>query len=208
LVSGGHCQIIIVSSPNNFAVLGGTIDDALGEAFDKVAKMLGFAYPGGPIIEKMAAMGDRNAFHFPRALTGQDNCNFSFSGLKTAVKRTIERIDNINDEVIANICASFQETVSEILQDKISNALVRFVEMYPDCNNVVLAGGVASNLYLRKKLQEVLNIFHMKLVAPPLPLCTDNAAMIAWAAIEKMSCGPVDDLMFDPRPCWPISDIV
>jgi N6-L-threonylcarbamoyladenine synthase len=207
LVSGGHCQILIVEKVSNYKLLGGTIDDALGEAFDKVAKMLNLEYPGGPKIEKYALKGDFKRFNFPRPLKGKSGCDFSFSGLKTAVKREIDKIININQQDIADVAASFQLTVTEILQDRLRNAIKIFKNLHPNANNIVLAGGVAANNYIKSSLQKIAEENSMQLVSPPLELCTDNAAMIAWAGIERMQAGLIDNLSFEPRARWPLEEL-
>ncbi|MBA8666989.1 tRNA (adenosine(37)-N6)-threonylcarbamoyltransferase complex transferase subunit TsaD [Holosporaceae bacterium 'Namur'] len=204
LVSGGHCQILEVLGVGKYKRLGATLDDAVGEAFDKVAKMLGLGYPGGVEIEKLAKLGNPNAFNFPKPLLNQNNCDFSFAGLKTAVKRTIDQTDNINK---ADVCASFQHTVAEILCKKAENAIKIFRESHPYSNNFVIAGGVAANLYIRGKLQVVLERYNFNLYAPPVHLCTDNAAMIAWVGVERFKLGMVDSLNFEPRSRWPLEEL-
>lgn len=201
LISGGHSKIIEVLGVGNYRELGSTIDDAFGEAFDKVAKMLGLPYPGGVEIEKRARSGNEAAFSFPRSMLQQDNCDFSLSGIKTSVMRTIKKIDQLNDEIIANICASFQECIADIIVSKLKNAAKK-------CRRIVAAGGVASNLYIRSKIIDFAKDSGLEVCFPPIKFCTDNAAMIAWAAIERIKCNKhnYDDL--EPRARWNLGDIV
>lgn len=211
LVSGGHCQILVVKGPGEYERLGTTIDDAAGEAFDKVAKMLGLGYPGGPMIEKMAAIGDENRFTLPHPLKGSGDLNLSFSGLKTAVRKIIESYGNGNiEETVlprkdaADICACFQKTACECLLDKLSKAADYFKQKYPEGKNVVVAGGVAANTYLRSRLESMAENKGLVFAAPPIRLCTDNGVMIAWAGLERFQKGYTDNLDFKPRPRWPL----
>lgn len=201
LISGGHCQILVVKQVGQYQKLGATLDDALGEAYDKVAKMLGLNYPGGPIVEKLAINGDPFAYHFPLAMKGRKGCDFSFSGLKTAVRQVIER-EALNDQIIANICASFQYVVGEILIDRLNNAMQMIGDLA--IKQLIIAGGVAANQYLLGKIHAQMLKYQIETVAPPIKLCTDNAAMIAWAGIERFSLGLVDDLNTQPKPRWPL----
>jgi N6-L-threonylcarbamoyladenine synthase len=198
LVSGGHCQFLIVHGVGKYTLLGSTVDDALGEAFDKVAKMLGLPQPGGPSVEKMALTGNENAHQFPLPMKGRDGCDLSFSGLKTAVKLAIPGAK------IEDICASFQKTAGECLIDRAKNAIALFRKEYPNGKDFVLAGGVAANQKIRAMLSELLTSHDMQLVAPPIALCTDNAAMIAWAGMERFKLGLIDNLGFEPRARWPL----
>lgn len=207
LLSGGHCQILSVSGVGKYKLLGQTLDDALGEAYDKVAKMLGLAYPGGPIVEKLALDGDRHRFNFPKPLHGRDGCDFSFSGLKTAVKRQVDDIDDVTDKDIADICASFEYCVGEILTNRLKNAFNEIKKILPDCKTLVLAGGVAANKYIRKILEEIADKNQFALMAPPLDLCTDNGAMIAWAGMERFRLNLTDNLDFNPKARWPLEDL-
>ncbi len=200
LVSGGHCQFLIVSGVGKYKKLGGTFDDALGEVFDKVAKMLGLGYPGGAAVEKMAKNGNHLAYHFPIPLKGREGCDFSFSGLKTAVRMQIEKIGKLNEQNKADICASFQYTATQSVLERTRNAIKLF-----DGKHFVLAGGVAANQYIRGELQNILSANNLELVAPPVKLCTDNAAMIAWAGVERFKAGLVDSLDFEPRARWPLT---
>jgi len=204
LVSGGHCQLLIVKGIEDFELLGTTIDDAVGEAFDKTAKLLGLPYPGGPEIEKWACKGDETRFDFPRPLLKIRKDNFSFSGLKTAVRMTIQKFECLSDQDKADICASFQAAVGDVLVDRCQNALLHCRDKSADIHNLVVAGGVAANQYLRERLKQVAENNGVRLVAPPVGLCTDNAAMIAWAGLEKLRLGLTDGFDFKPRPRWPL----
>ena len=208
LASGGHCQFLIVSGVGQYQKLGGTMDDALGEAFDKTAKMLGLGYPGGAMVEKMALLGDERAYKFPVPLRGRAGCDFSFSGLKTAVRLQIEKNLSLRAESEAiqqqkcDICASFQYTATLSVLERAEFAILEFKKLHPDAKYFVLAGGVAANQYIREKLQNLLKKYDLQLLAPPIKLCTDNAAMIAWAGIEKFRLGQSDSLDFEPRARW------
>jgi N6-L-threonylcarbamoyladenine synthase len=200
LVSGGHCQLLTVRGPGEFTRLGTTIDDAVGECFDKTAKLLGLGFPGGPAVEKAAAEGDPGRFNLPRPMWRKPGCDFSFSGLKTAVRQMVEKLDSNDQSAIADLCASFQRTVGDVLADRCANAFA----LSPS-PTLVVAGGVAANLYLRDRLEDVAARHGARLVAPPVKLCTDNGAMIAWAGIERLRLGLVDALDFKPRPRWPLA---
>ena len=206
LVSGGHCQLLIVEGVARYRRLGTTMDDALGEAFDKVAKMLGLGYPGGPAVERAARAGDPRRFTLPRPMLGRPGCHFSFSGLKTAVKQTVDRLgaEAHEQQAIADLCASFQAAAAETLVDRSRNALAEFRRLHPEGSMLVIAGGVAANAYLRARLERLAEAEGARLVAPPQRLCTDNAAMIAWAGIERLRLGLTDGLDFAPRPRWPL----
>ncbi len=214
LVSGGHCQILIVKGVGDFERLGTTIDDAAGEAFDKVAKMLGLGYPGGPIIERMAELGDENRFILPRPLRNSGDCNLSFSGLKTAVRKIIESYapnDNIEHAIlqkhdVCDICASFQLAVTDSLIYKLQKAIVIFKTRYPQGKDLVVSGGVAANTYLRGKLQQLADLEGLNFAAPPVKYCTDNGVMIAWAGMERALKGLHNSLDFKPRPRWPLDE--
>lgn len=214
LVSGGHCQILVVRKPGDYERLGTTIDDAAGEAFDKVAKMLGLGYPGGPMIEKMAALGNENRFTLPHPLQGSPDMNLSFSGLKTAVRKIIESYspDGILEHAIlqkrdiADICACFQKTAAECLICKLEKAIRYFKQNYPEGNDLVVAGGVAANTYLREALERLAKNHRLTFSAPPVRYCTDNGVMIAWAGLERFQRGMIDDLDFKPRPRWPLDE--
>jgi N6-L-threonylcarbamoyladenine synthase len=211
LVSGGHCQFVICEGLGQYRRIGTTIDDAAGEAFDKVAKMLGLGMPGGPLVEKMALDGDTNRFKLPVSLKGRAGCDFSFSGLKTAVKREIDAIGNLSERDKSDICASFQHTAGEIFLDRLRNAFGMVADSrLPVSSNLkenhqlVLAGGVAANQYLRGIISELCADNGYRLIAPPIRLCTDNAAMIAWAGMENFLAGNVSDLSFAPKARWPL----
>ena len=206
LVSGGHCQLLTVNGVGDYTRLGTTIDDALGEAFDKTAKMLGIGYPGGPAVEAAAAKGDGTRFKLPRPLKGRDGCHFSFSGLKAAVHRTIDGLPEgpLQETDINDLCASFQVAAADALIDRCSNGIQMFKNTHPEGSTLVVAGGVAANKYLRARLQTLAEEYGLNLMAPPQRLCTDNAAMIAWAGIERLQLGLTDGLDFKPRPRWPL----
>ena len=199
LVSGGHCQLLTVRGPGDFTRLGTTIDDAAGECFDKTAKLLGLGFPGGPAVEKAAEGGDPRRFALPRPMWRKPGCDFSFSGLKTAVRQTVEKLPADDPRAVADLCASFQRTVGDVFADRCANALA----LAPS-STLVVAGGVAANVYLRGRLEEVAAAHGARLVAPPVRLCTDNGAMIAWAGVERLRLGQVDALDFRPRPRWPL----
>jgi N6-L-threonylcarbamoyladenine synthase len=203
LVSGGHCQLLTVRGPGEFTRLGTTIDDAVGECFDKTAKLLGLGFPGGPAVEKAAQGGDPQRFPLPRPMWRKPGCDFSFSGLKTAVRQAVEKLPADDPKAIADLCASFQRTVGDVLADRCANALA-----IAPASTLVVAGGVAANLYLRGRLEALAAQHGARLVAPPVKLCTDNGAMIAWAGLERLRLGQTDPLDFRPRPRWPLDKSV
>lgn len=205
LASGGHCQFLVVHGVGNYSLLGGTLDDALGEAFDKVAKMLGLPMPGGPNVEKLAKLGNPNKYSLPTPLKGREGCDFSFAGLKTAVRLVIQNNAPHDEAFKANVCAAFQKAACACVVDRTKHAIATFKTTYPDANQMVLAGGVAANLAIRGALEGLLAEHAMHLIAPPIALCTDNAAMIAWAGLERFSLGMIDDLTFEPKARWPLS---
>ncbi len=207
LISGGHCQIVIVEKLGKYEIIGKTIDDAVGEAFDKTAKLLDLGYPGGPIVEKYAENGDEKAFTFPKPLLKKGECNFSFSGLKTAVRNQINKLDKLSEKTKSDICASFQYTVSEIINHKIMESFKLFNSKFPHSKNVVISGGVAANKYIRKKLSENISTLGYKLFYPPINLCTDNAVMIAYAGIERLNNGDYSNLDFEPKSRWSLDNI-
>ena len=206
LVSGGHCQILIVKGHGSYRRLGTTIDDALGEAFDKVAKMLGLKFPGGPEVEMAAINGDPKRFKLPRPMIRRKGCDFSFSGLKTSVRQTIEKlsVSTPSNQDKCDLCAAFQLAAGDVLEDRCKNAIKIFREEYPNGNTLVVAGGVASNNYLRKRMTKMAESLNMTTSIPPSFLCTDNGAMVAWAGIEKFVSGEKSNLNFAPKPRWPL----
>ncbi len=206
LMSGGHCQLLIIESVGQYRRLGTTIDDAVGEAFDKAARMMGLGYPGGPAIEQAAADGDPDRFRLPRPLHGRPGCDFSFSGLKTALRQQIAALngDQPQPNDIADLCASFQATVADVLIDRLRHAVAVFHAHHGAGGALVIAGGVAANSYLRARLADAAEALAMHLVAPPVALCTDNAAMVAWAGLERWRHGLNDGLDFPARARWPL----
>lgn len=196
LVSGGHCQILNVKGLGDYELLGQTIDDSIGESFDKLAKMLKLGMPGGPKVEKLAETGDPEKFPLPTPLTNRAGCDFSLSGLKTAVKKQVDSEQWQADD----ICATFQNTIGKIIDNRLKNAF----EMASP-KQLVVAGGVAANKYLRSKIQNLCDKHDVKFIAPPIGLCTDNAAMIAWVGVEKMLASDTDSLDFKPRARWPLA---
>ena len=206
LVTGGHCQLLIVEGVGAYRRLGTTLDDAVGEAFDKTAKMLGLGYPGGPAVEAAARGGDGSRFDLPRPMKGRQGCAFSFSGLKTAVRQRIARLPagELAAQDIADLAASFQDAVGDVLTDRAANAIETFRARHPDAATLVVAGGVAANDYLRKRLDGLAGCEGFRLVAPPVELCTDNGVIVAWAGIERLRLGLTDPLDFAPRPRWPL----
>ena len=203
LVSGGHCQFLRVDGPDDFTRLGGTIDDAPGEAFDKVAKLLGLPQPGGPSVQDAARQGDPARFALPRPLLDRPGCDLSFSGLKTAVLRLRDDLvaaqGGLHQGDRADICAAFQRAVAEVLAEKTRRALA-----LAPVPTLAVAGGVAANTALRHALEQVAGQAGARFVAPPLALCTDNGAMIAWAGIEAFAQGRRDGLDLAARPRWPL----
>jgi N6-L-threonylcarbamoyladenine synthase len=206
LISGGHTQFQIVAGVGRYHRLGTTIDDALGEAFDKVAKLLGLGYPGGPQVERQARTGDPRRFDFPRPLKGRRDCNFSFSGLKTAVRETVHGLVRLSPQDVADVCASFEAAVAETMADRLRMAVTLFREAHPEVARpaLIVAGGVAANLKLRAVFEEATAAHGFDLIVPPAALCTDNAAMIAWAGAERLALGLTDDLAFAARARWPL----
>ena len=194
LVSGGHCQLLLVESVGRYRRLGTTIDDALGEAFDKTAKILGLGFPGGPAVERLALNGDARKVPLPRPLLGSAEPHFSFAGLKSAVLRAHQAGTHAN----ADIAAAFQQAAIDCVIDRTRKAL----EQIDRPSALVVAGGVAANQAVRSGLEGLAAEFDLPFVAPPLALCTDNAAMIAWAGIERL--GQSDPLDFAARPRWPL----
>ena len=205
LLSGGHCQCVAVEGLGRYRRLGGTIDDAVGEAFDKVGKLLGLPWPGGPALEALARDGDPAAERFPRPLLGRPGCDFSFSGLKTAVAQRIAAFADgpLPRQAAAHIAAGFQAAVADVLADRASHAIA----MMPEARLLVVAGGVAANGAVRIALGRAAMQAGIALVAPPIRLCTDNAVMVAWAALERLRAGLSDPLDTAPRPRWPLAEL-
>lgn len=204
LVSGGHTQLVAVKGVGDYLRLGATVDDAVGEAFDKVAKMLGLGYPGGPFVEREALKGNAARFDLPRPMLGREKPDFSFSGLKTAVRLESERIAPLTSADVADLCASFQAAVIDTLADRLRAGLRVFADRLGPCQTMVVAGGVAANNAIRRALMRFSGEAGLRLVVPPIPLCTDNGAMIAWAGIERLTLGLSDDMTFAARPRWPL----
>ncbi|NNK79571.1 MAG: tRNA (adenosine(37)-N6)-threonylcarbamoyltransferase complex transferase subunit TsaD [Litoreibacter sp.] len=208
LVSGGHCQFLIARDVDQFTRLGGTIDDAPGEAFDKVAKLLGLPQPGGPNVERAATSGDAKRFALPRPLLDRPDCDMSFSGLKTAVLRERDKLVaaqgglHVKDQ--SDLSAEFQAAVRDVLVEKTRRALDAYLDLSPVAPTVAVAGGVAANAAIRSGLSALCEERDVSFTAPPLSLCTDNAAMIAWAGLERLRLGMVDDMSLVARPRWPL----
>jgi len=206
LASGGHTQIVAVLGVGNYVRIGTTVDDAIGEAFDKVAKMLGLPYPGGPQVERAARQGDATRFQFPRPMMGRPDANFSLSGLKTAVRNEASRMTPLQQQDIDDLCAGFQEAVLDSMADRLRVGLQLFAEQFGAPAALVAAGGVAANQALRAALQEVATQAGTQLVMPPAALCTDNGAMIAWAGAERLALGLTDALGAPPRARWRLDE--
>lgn len=208
LVSGGHTQIVCVSGVGAYERWATTIDDALGEAFDKTAKLLALGFPGGPAVEKAALDGDPARFALPRPLSGQATLNFSFSGLKTALRMEAERLAPLSARDVADLCAAFQQAVGDVLVDRAGRAMARFGERFAQvaAPALVVAGGVAANVVLRAGLEALAFSRGWRFVAPPLHLCGDNGAVVAWAGLERCERGETSPLSFAPRSRWPLDE--
>ena len=208
LVSGGHCQFLVVRGRDAFTRLGGTIDDAPGEAFDKVARLLGLPQPGGPSVEAAAQGGDPSRFPLPRPLLDRPGCDLSFSGLKTAVLRARDALiaeqAGLYERDQKDLSAGFQAAVVDVLAEKTRRAMTGYLEFAPRQKTLCVAGGVAANMSIRHALEATAAEYDAHFVAPPLALCTDNAAMIGYAALERMTDGAPDDLSLEARPRWPL----
>ena len=203
LISGGHTQFLEVNGINNYKRLGTTIDDALGEAFDKTAKLLGIEFPGGPKIEEWAKKGDENYFKLPKPILKKGGCNLSFAGLKTAVLRVSKKLKNQKEKY--HLAASFQKTINDILYEKTKVAMEVFLKNKKNIQKTfVIAGGVAANLKIRENLKKLANEKNFDSVFPPKYLCSDNAAMIAWAGIERFKINLIDNLEFPSKARWPL----
>src|SRR5208282_2650613 len=196
-----------VRGVGDYLRLGGTLDDAIGEAFDKTAKLLGLGYPGGPLVEKEAARGDPARFALPRPMAGRRDADFSLSGLKTALRIEAEKIAPLSDQDVADLCASFQQAVVDVVGDRLRVGMRMFRDRFGTPNALVCAGGVAANQAIRKVLHRVAFENGTSLVAPPPALCTDNGAMIAWAGAERLALGLTDALDFAPRARWPLDQV-
>jgi len=208
LASGGHTQILGVRGVGDYLRLGGTVDDAIGEAFDKTAKLLGLGYPGGPLVEKEALDGDAARFALPRPMSGRHDADFSLSGLKTALRLEAEKIAPLSNQDVADLCASFQQAVVDVVMDRLRSGLRMFRDRIGNPSALVCAGGVAANQAIRKVLHRIAFEAGTELVAPPPALCTDNGAMIAWAGAERLALGLTDTLDAVPRPRWPLDQVV
>lgn len=214
LLSGGHCQILKVLNIGKYEKIGETIDDALGECFDKVAQMIGLEYPGGPKIEKLAKNGDENRFRFSKPLidnTGKKRDEkskflFSFSGLKTCVRTEIEKLGTLTQKDKEDISASLQKTIVDILKDRLKNVFMKFEEENIKMNNLVIAGGVSANQYIKNSLTEFCKNYNYNVITPPLKLCTDNGVMVAWAGLERFKLGLINNLDVCPKARWELED--
>jgi N6-L-threonylcarbamoyladenine synthase len=204
LVSGGHCQLLVVKGVGNYKKLGGTIDDAVGECFDKGAKLLGLGAPGGPMIEQAAKSGNPKAFDLPRPMLGREGCDFSFSGLKTALRQIVDNAPE-KEKRVPDLAASLQAAITDILADRTQHALELLQSGHEPITALVVAGGVAANQTIRARLGELATKFGTAFVAPPVTLCTDNGAMVAWAGLEKLRLGMSDALDTAARPRWPLA---
>jgi N6-L-threonylcarbamoyladenine synthase len=207
LASGGHTQIVAVLGVGNYVRLGTTLDDAIGEAFDKTAKLLGLGYPGGPQVEKEALAGNPSRFALPRPMLGRAHADFSLSGLKTALRLEAERIAPLSDEDVRDLCASFQQSIVDVVADRLRCGLKAFRDRHGKPTALVAAGGVAANEAIRKVLHRIAFEAGTVLVVPPAQLCTDNGAMIAWAGAERLALGLTDTLDATPHARWPLNDV-
>jgi N6-L-threonylcarbamoyladenine synthase len=207
LASGGHTQVVAVRGVGDYVLLGNTMDDAIGEAFDKTAKLLGLGYPGGPQVERMAKRGNPHRFALPRPLQYRREPDFSLSGLKTALRLEAERIAPLSDQDVADLCASFQQAVVDTVHDRLRAGLRLFTERYGAPHALVAAGGVAANQSVRDVLQRLAGESRIRLIVPPPALCTDNGAMIAWAGAERLAAGLTDTLDVVPRARWPLEAV-
>ncbi|HET9904404.1 MAG TPA: tRNA (adenosine(37)-N6)-threonylcarbamoyltransferase complex transferase subunit TsaD [Xanthobacteraceae bacterium] len=207
LASGGHTQIIAVLGVGHYVRLGTTVDDAIGEAYDKTAKLLGLSYPGGPEVESRADRGRPARFKLPRPMVGRPEPDFSLSGLKTALRQEAERLAPLSEDDVYDLCASFQEAVVDIVVDRVRTGLSHFVERFGTPTALVAAGGVASNRAVRAGLQRVADSVGVLMIAPPMNLCTDNGAIIAWAGAERLALNMTDTLEASPRARWPLEEM-
>jgi N6-L-threonylcarbamoyladenine synthase len=207
LASGGHTQIVAVLGVGQYVRLGTTVDDAIGEAFDKTAKLLGLGYPGGPKVEKEAASGNAARFTLPRPMLGRLHADFSLSGLKTALRLEAEKIAPLSDQDVRDLCASFQQSVVDVIADRLRAGLKIFRDRFGAPTALVAAGGVAANETIRKALHHTAFEAGTALVVPPPALCTDNGAMIAWAGAERLALGLTDTLATTPHARWALSEV-
>lgn len=209
LISGGHCQLMAAEAVGRYRLYGATIDDAVGEAFDKTAKLLGLPYPGGPQIEAAARTGNAKRYPLPRPMLGREGADFSFSGLKTAI-RLIAKNEHLTEKSRADLAASFQAAVVDVITDRVRTAMEQFRTEFGNPNeelNLVAAGGVAANQSIRAGLEYATQREGYRLSVPPVALCTDNAAMVAWAGLERMMCGFTDSLDTAPLARWPLQEL-
>ena len=207
LVSGGHSQMISVNGLGDYDVLGGTIDDAAGEAFDKTAKLIGLGYPGGPQVDRLAKEGNSSRFALPRPLLNEKSGRLSFSGLKTAVRLEAEALAPLSERDVADLCASFQKAAVDCLEQKLGFALESFIARHGTGHALVAAGGVAANSAVRAMLERLGAKWSMPISLPPMLLCTDNGAMIAWAGLERLRAGLISPLDIAARPRWPLAEL-
>ena len=210
LISGGHCQLIAAENLARYTRYGTTIDDAVGECFDKTAKLLGLPYPGGPQIERLAGAGNPKRFSLPRPMLGREGADFSFSGLKTAVRQIVANHQPLDDTLRADIAASLQASIADVLADRVRGAMRRFRAQFEPREvpfDFVAAGGVAANRAIRERLAAVAAEENFLLSLPPPQLCTDNAAMVAWAGVERLASGLTDALDVPPRDRWPLESL-
>ena len=205
LISGGHCQLLAVEGVGRFRLYGSTVDDAVGEAFDKTAKLMGLPYPGGPNIEKLAQTGNSKRFALPRPMLGREGSDFSLSGLKTAV-RLVTETGSFTPADRADLAASFQAAIVAVLCDRIENAMSRYEREFEAGRTLVIAGGVAANQAIRSALTSLATARGFAIKIPPPGLCTDNAAMVAWAGVERSQLGAFDAFDVAPRARWPLQE--
>ncbi|MGE0038607.1 MAG: tRNA (adenosine(37)-N6)-threonylcarbamoyltransferase complex transferase subunit TsaD [Xanthobacteraceae bacterium] len=207
LASGGHTQIVAVLGVGEYARIGTTVDDAIGEAFDKTAKLLGLGYPGGPLVEREAALGNVGRFALPRPMHGRPHADFSLSGLKTALRLEAEKIAPLSDDDVRDLCAAFQQAVVDVIADRLRTGIKMFKERHGNPAALVAAGGVAANEAVRRVLSRIAFETGTALIVPPAELCTDNGAMIAWAGAERLALGLTDTLDTAPHARWPLDTI-
>jgi N6-L-threonylcarbamoyladenine synthase len=207
LASGGHTQVVAVLGVGRYVRLGTTVDDAIGEAFDKTAKLLGLGYPGGPLVEREAASGNAERFALPRPMLGRKDADFSLSGLKTALRLEAEKVAPLSEGDVRDLAAAFQKSVVDVVADRLTRGLAIFNERFGAPAALVAAGGVAANAAIRNTLARVAQEAATVLVVPPPALCTDNGAMIAWAGAERLALGLIDTLDASPHARWLLSDV-